>query len=412
MKVWLVALFCSWCLVAGAENINAKFVDTDIKAALQYVGNISGVNIVVDESVKGTVTLDLNDVTLDEVLQLATAGRDATYFYTDNAVLVTSFANVRKFPEGVQSFKPSYVFVKDIRDVLSGLFEQGQIVFDNDTNTIFLMGGIPEIAKFNKAMEILDKASRQVTLQAEIYAISREDVKKLGINWDWDKIPQRDNRNSSNTGDYENEDHDYGGKFKFWRGYNFRFAATLNMLQSKGRAKLLATPKLIVVSGKEGRIFVGEKIPVRMEKHDSSGRYDTTDYLDVGVDMKFLPLISEDGKMVTLKSKLEVGTPVLISELNNYKITSRGSETTVRIGAGQTMVIGGLINEEEQRTLQKVPFFSKIPIFGGLFKHRTSLKGKVEVIMLLTPFVTEAGEAPTIFNLAETQKSVFEEKMR
>lgn len=411
MRYWLsLLLFCGWCFAANAENINAHFADTDIRAALRYVGSIMGVSIVADDSVKGTVSAELADVSLDEVLQLLTAGKDLTYFYTDNAVVVTSCSNAKNFVEGVQVFQPSYVFVKDIRDVLAGLFSKEQIAFDNDTNTIFLTGGVPEVAKFNRVMQVLDKATRQVTLQAEIYAISREDVKKLGINWDWDKIPQRDHNTSDD--DDDNLDRDYGGKFRFWRGYNFRFAATLNLLQTKGRAKLLATPKLIVVSGKEGRIFVGEKIPVRMEKHDTSGRYDTTDYLDVGVDMKFLPLISADGSMVTLKTKLEVGTPVLISELNNYKITSRGSETTVRIGAGQTMVIGGLINEDEQRTLQKVPFFNKIPLLGALFKHRTSVKGKVEVIMLLTPFVNEAGDAPTIFNLEEAQKSVFDEKMR
>lgn len=412
MKHFLFTLLiCLWCNLALAANITLHLQDTDIGAALQTLGNVSGTNIAVDDSVKGRVTARLTDVNLDEALRTLLAGKSATYFYTDHGVVVTSIANAKHFAEGLNVFHPSHVFVKDIRDVLSGLFEAGQVICDNDTNTIFLMGGDPEVLKMRNILAAVDRAGQQVTLEAQIYAISRDDVEKLGVNWDWDKIPQR-NRNNSDSDSDNDQDRNFGGNFKFWRGYSFRFAATLDLLQTKGKAKLLATPKLIVVSGKEGRIFVGEKIPVRMEKHDTSGRYDTTDYVDVGVDMRFQPLISADKQLVTLKTKLEVGTPTLVSELNNYKITSRGTETTVRIVPGQTMVIGGLINEEEQRNLQKVPLLSKIPIIGALFKHRTNIKGKVEVIMLLTPYVTDAGQAPTIFNLDEAKKSVFAEKMK
>lgn len=410
-KFILTALICIWCGVCAAANINLRLNDAEIGVALQTIGNVAGVNIAVDDSVKGKVSAQLTDVNLDEALNTLLAGKSATYFYTDHGVVVTSLANAKHFAEGLNVFHPSHVFVKDIKDVLSGLFESGQVVCDNDTNTVFLMGGEPEVLKMRRVLAAMDRAGQQVTLEAQIYAISRDDVEKLGVNWDWDKIPQK-NRNNTDSDSDDEQDRNFGGNFKFWRGYSFRFAATLDLLQTKGKAKLLATPKLIVVSGKEGRIFVGEKIPVRMEKHDTSGRYDTTDYVDVGVDMRFQPLISADNQMVTLKTKLEVGTPTLVSELNNYKITSRGTETMVRIVPGQTMVIGGLINEEEQRNLQKVPFFSKIPIIGALFKHRTNIKGKVEVIMLLTPYVTEAGQSPTIFNLDEAKKSVFDEKMK
>ncbi len=410
-KLLLSILMFLLCAAAQAENLNIRFADTEVADALRTIGIVAGVNIAVDDSVKGKVSAQLLDVNLDEALRTILAGRNATYFYTENGVIVTAVTNAKYYAQGLNVYHVSHVFVKDIRETVKGLFEDGQVVFDNDTNTIFLMGGEPETAKMQRILASLDRATQQVTLEAQVYAVSREDMKKLGVNWDWDRIPQRDSRTDSSDED-DTEDRNYGGKFRFWRGYSFRFAATLDLLQTKGRAKLLATPKLIVVNGKEGRIFVGEKIPVQTERHDSGGRYESTDFLDVGVDMRFQPLISSDGKLVTLKTKLEVGTPTLVSELNNYKITSRGTETVVRIQSGETMVIGGLINEEEQRTLQKVPLLSKIPLLGELFKHRTNIKNKVEVIMLLTPYVTVAREAPTIFDMEEVKKSVFEEKMR
>ena len=65
---------------------------------------------------------------------------------------------------------------------------------------------------------------------------------------------------------------------------------------------------------------------------------------------------------------------------------------------GETLVIGGLINEEEQKRLQKVPFLSNIPLLGELFKNRTTSKTKTEVLMILTPHLTDAGESPAIYN--------------
>ena len=67
---------------------------------------------------------------------------------------------------------------------------------------------------------------------------------------------------------------------------------------------------------------------------------------------------------------------------------------------GETLIIGGLINEEEQETLRKVPFISNLPILGELFKDRTKTKNKTEVMMILTPHITYAGESPAIYNSA------------
>lgn len=184
----------------------------------------------------------------------------------------------------------------------------------------------------------------------------------------------------------------------FWRGFAFRFNATLNALISNGKARILATPRIITIPGKEASIFIGDHIPVQTEKHDSSGSYTATEYLDAGIKLQYAPIISEDGKMVTASVHTEVSTPVLISELKNYRITSRTADTNVRMYSGETLVIGGLISEEQHRTMQKVPFLSKIPLLGELFKNRSRSHNKTEVLLLLTPHITEAGASPAIYN--------------
>ena len=298
----------------------------------------------------------------------------------------------------VQKLYPlSYAQASELATALKELFT-GKLSVDKSTNSLILFGPTSEQERLSQLLQTLDAPTKQVTLEAKIIALSQENNKSLGVNWNWDTIPQRDSQNDETSSDSSSStDNSYGGNFKFWRGYAFRFNATLNALISKGKAKVLAKPHIITIPGREANIFIGDHIPVQTEKHDSSGTYTATEYLDAGIKLQYLPLISTDGKMVTARVHTEVSTPVLISELKNYRITSRTADTHVRMYSGQTLVIGGLISEEEQNTLQKIPFLGDLPLLGKLFSNRTKKSTKVEVILLLTPHITEPGTSPAIY---------------
>lgn len=297
----------------------------------------------------------------------------------------------------VQKLYPlNFASASELANALKELFE-GKIGVDKSTNSLIFYGPEAEQQRLHALLRVLDTATRQVTLEAKIVALSQENNKSLGVNWNWDTIPKRETTDSDSSDDSDNTDNTFGGNFKFWRGYAFRFNATLNALISKGKAKVLAKPRIITIPGREASIFIGDHIPVQTEKHDSGGYYTATEYLDAGIKLQYLPLISQDGKMVTAKVHTEVSTPVLISELKNYRITSRTADTNVRMFSGQTLVIGGLISEEEQNTLQKIPFLGDLPLLGKLFSNRTKQRNKVEVVLLLTPHITEPGASPAIF---------------
>lgn len=298
----------------------------------------------------------------------------------------------------VQRLYPlSYAQAGELATALKELFT-GKLGVDKTTNTLILFGPATEQERLSQLLHTLDAPTKQVTLEAKIIALSQENNKILGINWNWDTIPQRDsNSDEDNSDSSSSTDNTYGGNFKFWRGYAFRFNATLNALISQGKAKVLAKPHIITIPGREANIFIGDHIPVQTEKHDSSGTYTATEYLDAGIKLQYLPLLSTDGKMVTARVHTEVSTPVLISELKNYRITSRTADTHVRMYSGQTLVIGGLISEEEQNTLQKIPFLGDLPLLGKLFSNRTKKRSKVEVVLLLTPLISAPGASPAIY---------------
>ena len=320
-------------------------------------------------------------------------------FYNQNDVTLISNEQISsKKKEDLLIVKLNYAYAYELKKALQNIFGSDKLAVDTITNAILFKGSTSDGLRLQKSISVLDVPTKQVTLEAKVIALSKEDSKNLGINWNWDKIPQNEDNQNNNNYDENNSSNNFGGNFKFWRGYSFKFNATLNALIAKGKAKILATPSIITIPGKEASIFIGDHIPVQTEKHNSTGSYTTTEYIDAGIKLAFTPIVSKDGKMVTASVHTEVSTPSLVSEMKNYRITSRTADTNVRMLSGETLVIGGLINEEEMKSLQKVPLLSNIPIFGELFKNRSKRKAKTEVIMFLTPHITEAGKSPAIYS--------------
>ena len=320
-------------------------------------------------------------------------------FYNQNDITLISNEQISsKNKEDLLIVKLNYAYAHELKKALQNIFGSDKLAVDTITNAILFKGSTSDGLRLQKAISVLDVPTKQVTLEAKVIALSKEDSKNLGINWNWDKIPQNEDHQNNNSYDENNSSNNFGGNFKFWRGYSFKFNATLNALIAKGKAKILATPSIITIPGKEASIFIGDHIPVQTEKHNSTGSYTTTEYIDAGIKLAFTPIVSKDGKMVTASVHTEVSTPSLVSEMKNYRITSRTADTNVRMLSGETLVIGGLINEEEMKSMQKVPLLSNIPIFGELFKNRSKCKAKTEVIMFLTPHITEAGKSPAIYS--------------
>ena len=391
----LTVLLAAVSSLAYANGITLNVRDGQVRDVLASVAALSGKSIVADSSVQGTVTLNLKDVPFDTALRIITAAKGLSYRLTDDVILVGSAAGMEKFNDTASIIKLNYAKAEELKTALAPLIgTNSKISTDTVTNSIIFTGTPTDEMRLRSAVAALDTATQQVTLEAKIIAVNREDSENLGISWNWDKIPQNSNYYSN---DDDNDNENFGGVVHFGANYEFRFNAALNALFAKGKAKILATPRIITIPGREASIFIRDHIPVTTEKIENSVTTNTTDYVDAGIKLQYTPIVSSDG-MITSVVHTEVSTPTLISELKNYKITSRSATTTVRMRDGETLVIGGLINEEEQKRLQKVPFLSNIPLLGELFKNRTTSKTKTEVIMILTPHLTNPGESPAIYN--------------
>ena len=389
--------FSSTAVALAAPNVTLNVHDGEVRDVLTAISALSDASIVTDESVRGRITIALDDVPFDTAIKLITSAKGLAYRVVDGVILVSTQENLNKFNGSVNVFKLNYAKAEDVKTALDGLLEgSNKIGIDPITNSVMFSGSSTDEDRVRTTIKAMDVATKQITLEAKIIAINKEDSKNLGINWNWDKIPQNSEDNNKGGGNND-DDEDFGGVVHFGASYEFRFNATLNALFANGKAKILATPRIITVPGKEASIFIGDHIPVLTEKIEHGVTVNTTEYVDAGIKLTYTPLVSEDD-MITSAVHTEVSTPTLVSEIKNYKITSRTADTYVRMRNGETLIIGGLINEEEQKNIQKIPFLSNIPILGELFKNRSTTKNKTEVMMILTPHITEAGSSPAIYD--------------
>ena len=395
------------------RTYNFNFVDEDIRVVLHTLAKISDADMVIDDSIKGNITMKLTNVTFDTALQLITEGKGVAYRKVGGSYIIESS------DMGVtEVIKLQYTRAVDIRKTIEPIAANLKVKIENDdiSNSLLITGSPNGCARIKNILQSLDVLQQQVTLEAKVVAINKSNMKDLGVDWKWDTAPQTaeyeretltqkvvlTNPDGTVKLDVNGQPSTYDmtlnglkvkrdltkGVIQFGRGpeghpYMFYYQAKISALISNGNAKILASPKVMTVNGKEARVFIGDHIPVLTETITDGKSSTTTSYIDAGIKLLYTPSITADGT-ITAKVRTEVSTPTLVSEIKNYKITTREAESMVCMKDGETMVIAGLIGSEESKSDSKVPFLSDIPLLGALFKSQHNSKNETEVVIFLT----------------------------
>jgi pilus assembly protein CpaC len=189
--------------------------------------------------------------------------------------------------------------------------------------------------------------------------------------------------------------------FAFLPGLNI--GASLEALESKGVVETLAEPNVMAVNGKEASFLAGGEFPFPMAQASGAGSSAaiTIEFKEYGIRLNFIPTITPRGtirlQVAPEVSALDFAHAVEISGFEVPAITSRKVKTEVELRDGQSFVIGGLLDNEETETFQKIPFLGDIPILGKLFQSMDRKKANTELIVVVTPELVApipAGTAP------------------
>jgi len=394
----LLSMLVSTTGMASPQSYNFNFMNEDISVVLHTLAKISDVNMVIDDSIKGNLTMKLNDVTFDTALNLITSAKGLSYRKVGDSFIIEP-ADMGVTEVLTLRYTRAVDIKKTIEPIATSL--KLKIEIDDVSNSLLVTGSPTGCTRIKEILKSIDVLQQQVSLEAKVVAINKSNMKDLGVDWTFDATPQSPTVTAGTAATY-NTDGSLNtaatastvtrtankGIIQFGRNpegipYEFYYQAKISALISNGNAKILASPKVTTINGKEARVLIGDHIPILTEKTDNGKTTTTVEYIDSGIKLTYTPSITADGT-ITAKVRTEVSTPTLVADIKNYRITTREAESNVCMKDGETMVIAGLIGSEESKTINKVPFFSELPLIGSLFKSVHNSKSETEVVIFLT----------------------------
>ena len=182
----------------------------------------------------------------------------------------------------------------------------------------------------------------------------------------------------------------------------------IRALKSRGLFQSLAEPNLVAESGKEASFLAGGEFPVPVAQGSGSAVAISVQYKEFGVRLNFTPTVNGDRVHLKVKpevSTLDFGNAVVLSGFRIPALSTRRTETELELRSGQTFAIAGLMNNQMQSTMQKVPGIGDIPILGALFKSKAAQKDQTELVVMITPEIlpnNSPGVTPNLPKFSDT----------
>ena len=418
------------CIILSMNTVQANSIDVagaDIRQVLTAIASGGNLNLVLDDTVKGNVSVKLADLSPQEMIRIIAQSNN---YICDvrSGIIYISRDNRQKT---LQNIRINYLELDKAAQMVNLLLEKGilsngdkkgekktdglvsKVIVDKNENTITFYATNEEYDKIKKFIKENDVPPRQVSLEAKVTAVQNDAAKDLGITWEWSKFPQSPSHDityDTITHTTQNSDGSYSqttdylpvdevrrswngsdlvpGVIRFGKGpegypYELYYEAKLSALISEGKANILARPNIMTVQGNEAVINIGSEVPVPTVATTNATTTTSIEYREAGIILKCTPRVNEDG-IITVKVHTEVSSPLYVEDMKAYRFQKRSADTIVRLKDGETMVIGGLIGKDEARQMSKVPFLGDIPILGNLFKHIQKSKTDSEIMIFLT----------------------------
>ncbi len=434
------------------ERLTLNFQDIETRAVLQLLADASGQNIVVSDTVTGSVTLRLQNVPWDQALDIVLRTKGLDKRRQDNVIIVAPAEELATREKSdlaakkdIQELAPlrseylqvNYAKAADLAALIktqtgsSLLSSRGSVAVDERTNTLLLMDTADRLADIRRLVTTLDIPVRQVLIEARIVIVNDDFTRELGVRAGVTGVQSNGSdgvvvssgsleatdlalssaltnlRSGSGTpypidvptGTSANQRYNVNlpvsspaGRLAFMvLGSDYIVDLELSAAQAEGRGEIVSSPRVITANQKKASIEQGVEIPY--QESASSGAT-TIQFKKAVLSLQVTPQITPDNRIILdLNVKKDsVGQVVVASGgVNVPSIDTREITTQVLVNDGQTVVLGGILETEHRDTQRKVPFLGDIPGLGYLFKTKTNTNDKAELLIFVTPKILREG---------------------
>lgn len=411
--------------------ISLDLKDADIKDVLRYFSEISGLNIILDPSVQGPVTVRLIEVPWNKALDIILRSHGFGKTLDGNVLRIAEVSKLTReeieaaeLKKQQEENKPlvtitrpiSYGSAQDIANVIqqTALSKKGSIIIDQRTNTLVITEvDIPDyFQRILQLIQTLDTATPQVEIEARIVETSRIYARSIGIQWGFSHAFDQTTGSTTdlsfpNSGIIDGSlvGSDVRGSNLPGQGWavnlpsqgvngaigvhlanitdTFQLDVALSALEDEGKARVLSAPKITTQSNIAASIISGASIPIQTVANNTI----QVQYIDANLQLRVTPQVTAENtiilKLTVQNNRPDLATTVGLTGLP--PINTRSANTTVLVPDGGTAVIGGVFILDEATAQSRIPFASRLPLLGWLFKNNTTRRNNNELLIFVTP---------------------------
>ncbi len=267
-----------------------------------------------------------------------------------------------------------------------------RVIADKDNNALLILASAADFEKIESALRRLDVVPRQVLIEVAIAEITLKDELSYGLEWflkNGDRHSSKLDIGASGIGPLT------PGFSYSWISRSGDINAVLNALATDSKLKIISSPHITVADNQTAKIQVGDRVPTITQTQSTAnattGVISSVQYLDTGVLLGVTPRVNAGG-LVTMEINQEISSAskTTSSSIDSPTIQKRSASSTVTVQSGETLVMAGLIKEEQTRASSGLPLLSQIPLVGGLFGTQTRNDDRTELIILITPRVLKS----------------------
>lgn len=410
--------------------ISINFQDIPVRNVLQLIADYNAFNLVVSDSVTGNLTLRLDGVPWQQVLDIILQVKGLDKRVDGNVILVAPKEELdlrekqqlekARLAEELgdlrsEIIKINFAKASDIAQMIGGegavsmLSERGSISIDERTNSLLIRELAENIVVIRQIVESLDIPVKQVQIEARIVTVNEGNLDELGVRWGFTST----NGNNTAGGSIESNLFQVGklgeSTLPVDDFLNVNLAATsanassiafqvaklgsdmlldleLSALQRESKAEIISSPRLITTNKKPAYIEQGTEIPYL---ESSSSGATTVAFKKAVLSLKVTPQITPDNRLVLDLSVTQdrPGDIVKTGTGEAVAINTQRIGTQVLVNNGETVVLGGIFQHSVNNTVDKVPLLGDLPLLGALFRRSYEQVGKSELLIFVTPKV-------------------------
>ncbi len=379
--------------VDGLVSVHA--VKADIHKVVAQIARAGEISVAVDDAVVHMVSVNLEDREPLEVLRGIAAGY---------GLALSSVGDVYMLSEGVPADLPSYLrsatasfpmrYLKasDARSLLpTFLFKY---VHDNpEQNALVVTAPSQMLAKIKEDLEAVDIPPPMIMVECAVVELTDSADIDSQFRWRYDSESYGAGTDSR-TGEIDFEHGDFDG-LAAAVAPTAQLQAWLQALITQGRAEVRSHPSIAAVNGKQASMFVGSERYIKVQYSQSGYEQERIEVVPVGVKLSVRPWTGGNQE-ITTRVNVEISNIVeLDPESGVPRLSSRSASTTLRTRDGETIVIGGLTQKQQEKTYRRVPILGSLPLIGPLFRSRSQRTSTTELVILVRPrLLDESGRLP------------------